>query len=227
MSNDRNALLIQLTALLGQAFEKSALPLINEACRAISLEISDDFTELFAGNDIEICGRIKDEHWFDVTLHVGRGWHASTQSKGELKNLTEYYDSKYTAFLQGIISLITAKSIAVENLITELERRATVDGDLPDVMSVDYQAAQKLRQLLAGFADGYELAQFTSYSEIVGHVTGRNQPTIREHCDKVYAHAATLDTDRLVFDEPILTKEQGERWVHAAENARSKLNTEQ
>lgn len=227
MSDDCNTLLNKLTLLLGQPFDESALPLIDEACRAVTLVISDNFAELFADNNVEICGRIKDDHWFDVTLHVGRGWHASTQSKGEVKNITEYYDSKYIAFLQGVISLMTAQSIVVDDLIAELERKAGVDGAFPDVMSIEYQAAQKLRQLLAGFSDGYELAQYASYSEIVGHVTGGNRGVIREHCDKVYTHAAKLDTDRIIFDEPILTKEQGERLARAAETARSVLESEE
>lgn len=79
----------------------------------------------------------------------------------------------------------------IDDLIIALEHSVT-EMDHVDTSSLQYQAAKKLRDLTKAFEDGYELAQYASYAEIVGGITSNRQP-IREFCDKVYEHNRRLN----------------------------------
>lgn len=79
-----------------------------------------------------------------------------------------------------------AEEFDLDELIIALEHSVT-NMDNVDTSSLEYKAAQKLRELQAAFEDGFELAQIVSYAEIVGGISV-NRSGIREYCDKVYAH---------------------------------------
>jgi len=106
MENNTQNLTQSLITLLGQHFSKASLPIIEKACNAAQLTLSDPLETILLDDNIEICGRINNTDWFDVTFNVTRGWHASTQHNGETKNLTGYYDCKFSAFTQALISIL-------------------------------------------------------------------------------------------------------------------------
>ena len=63
------------------------------------------------------------------------------------------------------------EELDLDELIITLEY-SVANFDEIDTSSLAYQAAQKLKLLQAAFNDGFELAEYESYSEIVGQVQG-------------------------------------------------------
>lgn len=108
---NHDTLVSQLGELVNKPFSPAHLHLIDQAFDALSLEIADPLSELFSEDDDEICGRVNDSYYFDVTQRVGRGWQASIQVNSEIEDITAYHPSKYTAFLLGITYLL---SLALE-----------------------------------------------------------------------------------------------------------------
>jgi hypothetical protein len=108
MENNTQTLTQSLVTLLGQRFSKASLPIIEKACDAAKLTFRDPLDTILLDDNIEICGRINNTDWFDVTFNVTRGWHASTQHNGETQKLTGYYDCKFSAFTQALISTLKA-----------------------------------------------------------------------------------------------------------------------
>jgi len=83
------------------------------------------------------------------------------------------------------------EELDLDELIIALEHSATNMG-VVDAESLEYKAAQKLRQLQEAFEDGFELAQIASYAEITGGISV-NRSGIRKFCDKIYAHIQIIN----------------------------------
>lgn len=150
MENNTQILTQSLVTLLGQHFSKASLPIIEKACDAAKLTFSDPLDTILLDDNIEICGRINNTDWFDVTFNVTRGWHATTQHNGETKNLTGYYDCKYTAFIQGVINLIGEDHEEVEESCETLFPEQITFSDCgltPEQGAKLAHAAQEMRSI--------------------------------------------------------------------------------
>lgn len=75
-----------------------------------------------------------------------------------------------------------------------LEDLINVLVDNKDTTSLEYQAAQKLKELRDAFQVGIDLAGVVSYAEIMGCVT-HNRISIRRLCDEVYAIHTKLEME--------------------------------
>lgn len=97
----------QIKSILGKKeLDKNDLKIIDKACLAVKLQISDPIKEsLF--NECEMCGKINKSIWFDVTANSKEKWRASIQhTGGDCEDITETFEDKKTAFLNGLIILL-------------------------------------------------------------------------------------------------------------------------